>query len=168
MPDLFTHALVGYVIATTLSFRYEWITTPWVTIVMMGAFIPDMTKIRLLVPSSRIEQLLGIPFDWFGLHTVGGAAVSVLIGAILVSDTHRRRVIALLVVGAGSHLFLDAFLITTSGYMAPMIWPVTSHEFPMPGFYLSSDRWPAVVAGAFATLAWWIRDRQLSESSFGH
>jgi len=72
MPDLLTHALIGYIIATTASFRYDWLTPPWVTICMMGTFIPDLTKIKLVVSSYQIEQFLGVPFDWFALHTVGG------------------------------------------------------------------------------------------------
>ena len=59
MPDLLTHTLVGYIIATILSFKYEWLTPPWVTIAMMGTFIPDLTKIKLVVPSYQAEQILG-------------------------------------------------------------------------------------------------------------
>jgi hypothetical protein len=160
MPDLLTHAIVGYIIGTTLAFKYEWITPPWVTIAMMGTFIPDLTKIKLVVESYQIEQLLGIPFDWFGLHTVGGSIISVLIGTVLVPSEYRKRVFALLVVGASSHLLLDSLLITTSGYMSPMLWPITDYGFGMPGFYLSSDRWPAVVAGSIAALLWWVKYKQ--------
>ena len=154
MPDLLTHALIGYTIATTLGFRYRWLTPPWVTVCMMGTFIPDLTKIRLLIPNYRVEQYLGTPFDWFGLHTAGGSVVSVLIGAILVPREYRRRVFALLTLGAGSHLLFDAFLIKTSGHMSPMLWPITDFGFAMPGFYLSSDRWPALVTGILAALVW--------------
>jgi len=157
MPDLLTHALVGYIIATALAFNYEWLTPPWVTIAMMGTFIPDLTKIKLVVPSYQIEQLLGVPFDWFGLHTIGGSVVSVLIGTVLVPHEYRKRVFALLAVGAGSHLFLDALLITTSGNMSPMLWPITAYSFAMPELFLSSDRWPAIVAGALATSVWWLK-----------
>ena len=154
MPDLLTHALVGYIIATALSFRYGWLTPPWVTVCMMGTFIPDLTKIQLLVPSYRIEQLLGVPFDWFGLHTVGGAAVSVLIGTILVPRGHRRRVLALLAIAAGSHLVLDSLLVSPTGYAAPMGWPLLDSGLPTPGIYLSSDRWPALLLGLLAALLW--------------
>ena len=161
MPDLLTHALAGYILATTLSFKYEWLTPPWVTVCMMGTFIPDLTKIRLLLPSYQIEQLLGLPFDWFALHTVGGTTVSVLIGTVLVPHEHRRRVLALLAVGAGSHLFLDSLLITTTGYAAPMGWPLINSGLPTPGIYLSSDRWPALVAGLLAIYLWWKNRRKL-------
>jgi membrane-bound metal-dependent hydrolase YbcI (DUF457 family) len=160
MPDLLTHTLVGYIIATILSFKYEWLTPPWVTIAMMGTFIPDLTKIKLVVPSYLAEQILGIPFDWFALHTFGGAIVSVLIGTVLVPSEYRKRIFALLAIGAGSHIFLDAFLITTSGYMSPMLWPITSYGFAMPELYLSSDRWPALVAGSLASSVWWIKRNQ--------
>jgi len=156
MPDLLTHALIGYIIATTASFRYDWLTPPWVTICMMGTFIPDLTKIKLVVSSYQIEQFLGVPFDWFALHTVGGALVSVLIGTVLVPSEYRTRVFGLLLVGAGSHLFFDALLITTSGYMSPMLWPITAYRFAMPKLFLSSDRWPALIAGGLATVIWWL------------
>jgi hypothetical protein len=159
MPDLLTHALIGYILATTLSLKYDWLTPPWVTIAMMGTFIPDLTKIRLVIPSYQVEGFLGVPFDWLALHTVGGSIVSVLIGTVLVPDEYRKRVFALLAVGAGSHLFFDALLITTSGYMSPMLWPITAYSFAMPELYLSSDRWPAVVASGLAVIVWWLRDQ---------
>lgn len=154
MADLLTHVFVAYIIAVVLSFRYEWITSPHVTVCMMGSMLPDMTKISLVLSSEQVEAALGIPFDWYALHTVGGSFVSVLIGTVLVPSTYRKRVFALLAIGAISHLVLDAFLFKPSGYMSPMLWPLTDYRFAIDGFYLSSDRWSAVVSGVLATIVW--------------
>ncbi|KYH25076.1 hypothetical protein HAPAU_28970 [Halalkalicoccus paucihalophilus] len=152
MPDLLTHALVLYVVLTVASWRIEWLTPSFVTVGMMGAMIPDLTKIKLVVPSHRVESVLGVPFDWFALHTLGGSLVSVLIGAVLVPSRYRTRVFSLLALGATSHLLLDALLINPSGYSYALFWPLTGYHPPTPGLYLSTDRWPALAAGALAAL----------------
>lgn len=160
MPDLLTHALVMYCVATVASWHYEWLTPSFITVAMMGAMIPDMTKIRLVLPSHRVESLLGIPFDWSALHTLGGAVVAVLIGTALVPQNHRKRVLSLLALGAASHLLLDALLVKPSGHSYAVLWPLTQYQPPTPGLYLSTDRWPAIVTGAVAGLVW-LRTRRL-------
>lgn len=157
MPDLLTHALVAYILATSLSYRYEWLTPAFVTVCMMGAFIPDLTKIRLLVPSWRIEAVLGVPFDWGALHTVGGTLVSVLIGVVVVPAAYRKRVFGLLAVGAGSHLALDSVLVFPAGRMKAVLWPLTTYRPAFEGLFLSTDRWPLVVAAILAALVWYLR-----------
>ncbi|MGB9956459.1 metal-dependent hydrolase [Haloferax prahovense] len=154
MPDLLAHVLFAYTMATVASWRYEWITRPYVTVAMAGAFIPDMTKVKLLIPSARVEQLLAIPFDWAGLHTAGAALCSVLIGVLLVSESERRRVFTLLSVGAASHLIADAFLLKPTGLSYPLLWPVTRIQPPTPGLYLSTDFEPALVLGIVALVAY--------------
>jgi hypothetical protein len=54
---------------------------------MAGAFIPDIVKIQLILPSATVEAALGIPFSWFPIHRLGGTAIRLLIGAVLVPDT---------------------------------------------------------------------------------
>ncbi|WP_042665026.1 metal-dependent hydrolase [Haloferax sp. ATB1] len=154
MPDLLAHALLAYTIATLASWRYEWISRPYVTVVMAGAFIPDMTKIMLLIPSAQVEQLLGTPFDWTGLHTAGAALCSVLIGVLLVSESERLRVFTLLSVGAASHLIADAFLLKPTGLSYPLLWPLTRIHPPTPGLYLSTDFEPALILGMVALIAY--------------
>lgn len=160
MPDLLTHALVMYSVVMVASWRYEWLTPSFVTVAMMGAMIPDMTKIRLVLPSPRVESMLGIPFDWFALHTLGGAVVAVLIGTVLVPQDQRTRVLSLLALGAASHLLLDALLVNPSGHSYAVFWPLSQYHPPTPGLYLSTDRWPAIVSGAVAAVVW-IRTRRL-------
>lgn len=160
MPDLLTHALVMYVVCTVVSWRVEWLTPSYVTVGMMGAMIPDLTKVKLVVSSHRVESVLGVPFDWFALHTLGGSLVSVLIGTVLVPHGYRTRVLSLLMLGAVSHLLLDALLIGPSGHSYALLWPLTGYHPPTPGLYLSTDRWPAVGTATLAALVW-LRTRRL-------
>lgn len=152
MPDLLAHALIAYSLATSLSWRYEWLSPSYVTVAMAGAFIPDLTKISLLVSDSAIESMLGVPFDWFALHTLGGSLVSLAIGVVLVASSERRRVAALLGLGAASHLFADALLLNPSGRSYAVFWPLSYYHPPTPGLYLSTDPQPTIVAAAVAAV----------------
>ncbi|RDZ35276.1 MULTISPECIES: metal-dependent hydrolase [Haloferax] len=160
MPDLLSHALIAYSLATVASWRYDWITRPYVTAAMAGAFIPDMAKAALVIPSARVEQLIGMPFDWFGLHTLGAAVCSVLIGVILVSQHERRRVGLLLSLGASSHLLADALLRKPTGLSYPLLWPLSRVYPPTPGLYLSTDIWPAIVLSIVAAVVWSVDKRR--------
>ena len=154
MADLFTHVLVGYVLATLLSWRYEWITPPLVTVAMVGAALPDLNRIGLVVDDAVIAATLGIPFSWTPFHRIGGTILVVLIGALLVPREYRKAVLLLLALGAGSHYLLDFFLYKPSGVTGPLLWPFVTHGFAIEGVYLSSDRWPAVLASAAAVVTW--------------
>ncbi|SEM02129.1 metal-dependent hydrolase [Haloferax larsenii] len=152
MPDLLAHVFLAYSLATIASWRYEWLTSPYVTVVMAGAFIPDLAKGHLVLPDARVEQLLGLPFDWFGLHTLGAVICSVLVGVLVVHARERIRVFLLLSLGAASHLVADGLLTKPSGVSHPMLWPFTRLHPPTPGLYLSTDVEPAVLLGAVALL----------------
>jgi hypothetical protein len=65
---------------------------------------------------------LGVPFDRSGLHTLGGATVAIGVGVTHAASESRRRVAALLGVGAGSHLAVDALLLKASGHSYPVLW----------------------------------------------
>jgi pimeloyl-ACP methyl ester carboxylesterase len=155
MPDLLAHALLAYSLGTLLSLRYAWLTPQYVTVVMAGAFVPDLTKIRLLVPSGQVQELLGIPFDWAALHTGGAAMVAVLVGSMVVPPAQRRRVTALLTLGAASHLTADALLLTSTGRSYAVFWPLTQYHPPTPGLYLSTSPIPTVLAAALAAVVWY-------------
>lgn len=154
MPDLLSHALLAYSLAMIASWRYDWITRPYVTVAMAGAFIPDIAKAELVVPSDRVELLLGVLFDWFGIHTTGAVICSVLIGVLLVHSNERVRVSLLLTLGAASHLIADAFLLKPTGVSYPVLWPLTRVYPPTPGLYLSTDIEPAIVLGTMALLVY--------------
>ena len=97
MAELFTHMLVGYVIAVVLSWRYEWITYPYVTLTMGAAILPDLNRIELVLPAATIEAILGVPWLWTPLHRVSGTFIVVCLGTLLAPKPLRRRVFALLV-----------------------------------------------------------------------
>lgn len=154
MPDLLAHAFIAYTIASLLSWRYDWLTPAYTTVVMAGAFIPDLTKIKLVITSGAVEQLLGIPFDWGALHTAGGALVATLIGVLVVAPRERIRVGALLSVGAASHLLADSLLLTPSGRSYAILWPLTRYHPPTPGLYLSTQPEPTIAAAVMAFVVW--------------
>lgn len=159
MPDILTHALVGYVLATVLSFRYEWLSPEFVTVAMVGALVPDLSKLELLVSDEQITAVVGLPFEWMAAHMLGGALVAIAIGAVLTDRRHRTRVALLLALGTASHLFLDALLVNPSGHSFAVFWPLTAYHPPTPNLYLSSDRWPVLVAGVAAVAVWFLRSR---------
>lgn len=164
MPELLTHALVGFVAGTVLSWRDDRITVPFVTLAMVGALSPDLNRIGLLLPAPTVETLLGVPWTWAPLHRLGGTLLVVAAVAALVHPRYRRLAVALLAVGAASHYALDFLLYKPSGLTSPLLWPFTARRFAIEGIYVSSDRWPAVVAGVVAVAVWWI-DRQLSQTA---
>lgn len=163
MADLLTHVLIGYVLATYCSFRYAWIGPRMVTVAMVGSTIPDLYRISLLIDNQTIAQLLGVPFNWFGFHTLGGSLATAIVGVALVRHEYRIRVFLLLTLGAASHMLLDSFLVRPTGVTGPLFWPFIREGLPVPGFYLSTDRWPAVVSGVTAAIVWYGRYR----TSFG-
>lgn len=159
MADLLTHVLVAYILATVLSLRIVWITPPLVTAAMIGGLLPDLNRIGLLLPASTVAAAAGVPFSWDPLGTLGGVTVTVAAAALLLPPRHRRSAVAMLVLGATVHFLLDYLLRFPSGYAHPYLWPVTGHALPGPNLYVSSDRWPAVVAVAGAMAAWGIGRR---------
>jgi membrane-bound metal-dependent hydrolase YbcI (DUF457 family) len=154
MPDLLTHALLAYVLCTVLSWRYGWLSPGYVTVGMAGAFVPDLAKATILVPSPRVVAALDAPFSWYGVHTLGGAFVATLVGVVLVPPAERRRVFALLSLGAGSHLVADALLRWATGRSYALLWPLSGWAPPTPGLYSSADVWPSLAAGLLALTVW--------------
>jgi len=159
MPDLLAHALIAYTVCRLLSLRVEWVTTPYVTAGMAGAFIPDLVKVRLLVDDPAMEALLGFSFSWDALHTLGGSAVCVLVGVALVPPDRRRYTGTALAVGAATHLVADALLLTPTGRSYEVFWPLTRYAPPTPGLYLSTEPGPTVVAAVAAGMAWLVARR---------
>jgi hypothetical protein len=154
MPDLLSHAFIAYTLATLLAARYSWLTRQYVTVAMAGAFIPDIAKATLIVDNVTIGNLLGVPFSWFGVHTLGGASLALLIGVAVTAKRYQRRVAGLLAIGASSHLFADALLLNVSGRSYPLFWPITRWAPPTPGLYLSTDLWPSITTGLIALVVW--------------
>ncbi|AGB38792.1 metal-dependent hydrolase [Natronococcus occultus] len=160
MAELFTHILTAYVLATLLSWRYEWLTPQFVTVAMVGAMIPDLNRLELLLPADLLTAVLGVPFDWGAFHVLGGSLVAVAIGTLLAPPAYRRRAGALLLLGMASHHALDLLLLTPSGYADAVRWPITGSHPPSPGLYLSTDRWPALCSAVLAAGVWYARSQR--------
>lgn len=165
VADLLTHVLVGYVIGMGLSFRYAWLRPAHVTLVMIGAFVPDLVKIELVAPDGLVARTLGVPFSWAPLHTLVGSLLVIGLGTLLLAPAHRKRAFALLAVGVLSHHVLDALLLTPSGEAYAVFWPLSTYRPPVGDYYLSSDRWPAVVAGCCALLVWLVARRRETDAA---
>ena len=147
MAELFTHALAAYVLFTALGWAVEWLQPRWVVTGMVGSLLPDLSRIDMLVDAYAIEALLGVPFDWDAIHTLGGVVLLSAGGALLFgAATARRRAFALLVAGGGSHLALDAVKRWAGGVNGAYLYPVTWWRNPTPGWYVSTDRWVLGVA----------------------
>lgn len=163
MPDLFSHACLAYSICTLLSWHYDWLTPSYVTVGMAGAFVPDLAKVDLVVDSATVAAMLNLPFHWLAIHTFGGTVVGVLIGATVVASDERLRVVALLSVGAASHLLADALLVKASGRSYAVLWPLTQYHPSTPGLYLSTDIWPSLLTGTIALAVWQVHRRRNRE-----
>lgn len=165
MPDMLAHVFIAYSICRLVSWRWEWISNQYITLGMVGAFIPDLVKVKLLLPSWRMEQLLGVPFHWGGLHTGGGVVLSILIGVVLLSSRERKRGALMLGIGAGSHLFADSLSLTPTRHTQQLLWPLLQYRVPSPGLYLSTEPGPTVVAGSVAVLLWALHLRWFDRTS---
>lgn len=146
MAELFTHVVVGFVIAVILSWKYQWITPPLIPVAMVGAAIPDLNRISLLVDAAAIEALFGIPWSWSVVHRAGGALVVCVLFSLLVPKEYLKSVLLMLLIGVTSHFVIDYFLWQASGTTNLMLWPFLDIEIAYGGFYRSSDRWTAVVS----------------------
>ena len=165
MPDVLTHVLVGYVVGSLVAEWRDEVGPAGVTLVMAGALSPDFVKIKLLIPDPYVEAALGLPFSWAPIHAITGAVVVALVAGLLVGREYRRATVALVALGATTHLFLDGLLIKPSGYAAQLLVPFGTYRAPAGMLYLSSDRWPAAVAGAAAACVWaWRRYRTRQEA----
>jgi hypothetical protein len=111
MPDWFTHSLVGWITGKTTKLD--------ITLIVIGALIPDLVKINLA-------------FNWLGiydyqffepLHTPIGAFF--VAGIIAISFNDARKAFIPLGIGISTHFILDFFLVHVYGGMKllfPFSW----------------------------------------------
>ncbi|THE65158.1 metal-dependent hydrolase [Salinadaptatus halalkaliphilus] len=159
MADVLTHVLAGYIIGSVLALSVDRIKTAHVTVVMVGAVVPDLAKIDLVLSETTVAATLGIPWNWTALHTLGGSIVMAGLCALVVDRRHRLLVFGLFLVGALSHHVLDLLLLTWDGRAYPVLWPLTGYRPPSGGLYMSSDRWPLLLATTIGTILWLCRRR---------
>jgi hypothetical protein len=163
MADLLTHLLVPYILLTVASWRVDWLDQRWVVVGMGGAAIPDLIKMEIVLDDSTVEPLLGIPFTYAPLSTLGG--VLLLAGVITVAfeRRHWERVFGLVTFGGLTSLVLDGLRVYADGRASAWLYPLTNWRPPTPSLYVSSDPTVLVVAllvaGAVAVLDRRIRAR---------
>lgn len=120
MPDWITHVLVAWSLGTILGFKFKQFNQPNTAIVMLGALIPDIYKVTLLL------QQFGIYMESF-LSPVHLPAGSILIAAILSLFFDKSRSIFLfLIFGIITHYALDILIF--SGGME-LLYPFSSIKF---------------------------------------
>lgn len=164
MAELLTHVLVAYVVLTVAGWRVDWLTPRWIALGTLGALLPDLNQLGRLLSGPAIERLLGVPFAYGALHTVGGVAL--LAGLLAFLFAERRRAFTVLAAGGLSHLLLDALKIHADGRSGTWLYPLTWWRHPAPDLYVSAD--PRVLATALVcALAVFVADRHLSADENG-
>lgn len=140
MADLLSHLLVAYVVLTVAGWRLDWLTPRLVVVGMGGAVVPDLTRIGLVLEPATVAAVVGVPFTWSHLATVGGVLLGS--GAIAAAFERRwwRRAYAALVVGGTSHLVLDGMRVYADGRADQWLFPLLpGWRPPTPNLYVTSD-----------------------------
>ncbi|ERG98917.1 MAG: hypothetical protein J07HQX50_00058 [Haloquadratum sp. J07HQX50] len=138
MAVLLTHILVPYVILTVAGWQFNWLTKRWIAIGMAGAAIPDLMKIQILLDDNVIESILGIPFSYAPISSLGG--VLLIAGGITVFfETQRRRIFSFLLFGALSSLVVDGLRVFADGRSEFWLYPFSWWRPPTPSLYVTSD-----------------------------
>ncbi|EMA22369.1 metal-dependent hydrolase [Haloarcula argentinensis] len=146
MADLLTHLLVPYMLLTAASWRVDWVDQRWVVVGMGGAAIPDLVKVGIVVDRRIVEALLGVPFTYMPLSTLGGVLLLAGIIAVAFERRHWRPVFGLVTFGGLTSLLLDGMRVYADGRASAWLYPFTNWRPPTPSLYVSSDPTVLVVA----------------------
>ncbi len=147
MAELLSHVLFAFALFTVAGWVVEWLDREWVVVGMVGAILPDLNRIDMVLDEYVVAQVLGVPFSWDGLHTLGGVVLLAALGAVLFpSGQEQLRAFGLLVAGGVSHLLTDAVKAWADGANGAYLYPLSWWRNPTPGWYVSADRWMLVVA----------------------
>jgi len=149
MAEWVSHVCLAYALFTATGWYVDWLDSRWIAVGVVGSILPDLDRLDLLVSGDRITAITGIPFEWAGINSVGGAVVLSAIGALLFArPSHQRRGFLLLLAGAFSHLLVDLPQRYADGLMLTnkYLFPLPAWRPPTPGWYVSADRWVAGVA----------------------
>ncbi|SDJ69898.1 LexA-binding, inner membrane-associated putative hydrolase [Halovenus aranensis] len=160
MAELFSHILLAFGLFTAVGWAVSWLDRRWVVVGMIGSLLPDLNRIDLLLDDYVVAQLLGIPFNWTGIHTVGGVLLLSGAGAVLFA-THEQqsRAFGLLAAGGCSHLLVDAVKAWADGSNGAYLYPFSWWRNPTPGWYVSAERW-VFVASLLLAVGVWVVDRR--------
>jgi hypothetical protein len=168
VADLLTGILVTSALLTAASWWLDRLRPPWIVVGLGGVAIPDLVKVRLLVDGSTVESLLGMPFSWGGIETIGGVAL--LAGAITMAFDRRwwPRVYSLLIAGGAVGLLLDGLRMFADGRSGTWLFPLLpTYRPPTPGLFVTSDLAVPAVAALAAALVF-AADRYLVDRPTWH
>ncbi|MFC6771244.1 metal-dependent hydrolase [Halorubrum pallidum] len=149
MAEWLTHVLLAYATFRILSWYVEWLDSQWISVGMVGAILPDLSRLNLVISSDIISYFIGSEFDWFGIHTAGGIILLSGIGALLFRDAlEQQKAFIMLLSGSISHILVDLpqryadgkMILDMYAFPLPLPRPVT------PGWYVTPDRWVVLVA----------------------
>ncbi len=137
MPDWFTHVLIGLIIAEVFNVRKK-------SLILIGAIIPDiLPKLVLLRLFTPIPEVSYAAFKAF--HTPFVIFLAILLIAPLFRYDYKK-VVALISIGALSHLLADAALrhfaggvrllypLSMTKYSFGLFWPNESFIIMVPLF----------------------------------
>lgn len=164
MADLLTHLLVPYVLLTVASWRVDWIDQRWVVVGMGGAAIPDLVKTEIVLHEGIVETLLGVPFSYDPLSTLGGVLLVAGMITLAFEKHHWRRVFGLVTFGGITSLLLDGLRVYADGRASAYLYPVTTWRPPTPSLYVSSDPRILVVALGVAGVVTLVDRRQRADN----
>ena len=139
MADLLTHVLAVYVLLTVVGWGTDRVSGRWIPVAMGGAAIPDLVKVGIVVAPGRVEQLVGTPFRYGPLSTLGGVVLVAGVITLAFERRHWRRAYAFLFVGGVSSLVLDGLRVFADGTANPWLYPFTWWRPPTPSLYVTSD-----------------------------
>jgi hypothetical protein len=152
MADWLTHTLIGWITGKT--------TKQDIALVVIGALIPDLTKLTLL-------------FTWLGvydhqffdpLHLPIGAFLMAGIIAVFFQDI--RKAFLALSIGVTTHFILDFFLVHTHGGIK-LLFPLSWEGWQI-YWYRSDDYWVTIVALVAASLVYgmfWYHEHKKTSGS---
>jgi membrane-bound metal-dependent hydrolase YbcI (DUF457 family) len=155
MADLLSHVLFAFAVFTVAGWVVAWLGPRWVAVGMVGAILPDLNEVGILVDERVISETLALPFTWAPLHTLGGVLLLAAAGAMLFEEgSQRRRAFALLIAGGISHLAIDGTKAWADGANGVSLYPFSWWRNPTPGLYVPADRRVVVLAIVVAGTVW--------------
>ena len=120
MPDWITHILVAWTLTTILGFRFKQFNQSNAAIVMLGALIPDIYKITLLLNSFGINLYNFLT----PIHLpIGSMFIAALFSLFFIN---RKSIFLFLIMGIATHYALDLLLF--GGGMA-IFYPLNPSKF---------------------------------------
>ncbi|WP_253737743.1 metal-dependent hydrolase [Halohasta salina] len=170
MAEWVSHVCLAYALFTVAGWAVDWLDGRWIAVGVVGSILPDLDRLDLVVSDEFITAATGVPFEWAGINSIGGAVVLSAIGALLFTrPSHQRRGFLLLFAGACSHLVVDLPQRYADGLMLTnkYLFPLPPWRPPTPGWYVSADRWVAVVAVAVALVVFLVDRYRSSAATVG-